>query len=129
MVSKIITRMTISKPNLVRLLAAVFAAATSAWFVVLYTRFSKFRFEFEHRGGMLMNMNSALSDYGHWLLALPVVTLAIGVWLLVARPAAVTSFEIVLSITWLLAFALVLFCILAWQIQNVPTFSHMEWHY
>ena len=45
-----------------------------------------------------MNMNSALSDYCHWLFALPVVTLAIGVWLLVARPAAVTSFEIVLSV-------------------------------
>ena len=90
--------MTNSKPNLVRLLTAVLAAATSVWFVVLYTRFSKFRFEFEHRGGMLMNMNSALSDYCHWLFALPVVTLAIGVWLLVARPAAVTSFEIVLSV-------------------------------
>lgn len=127
--SKLPTRMTISKPHLVRLLAAVLAAAVSAGFVVLYTRYSEFRFEFEHPGGTLMNMNSALSAYGHWLFALPVLTLAAGWWLLVARPAATTSFEIVVSVTWLLAFTVALFCILAWQTQNVPSFSHMEWHY
>ena len=121
--------MAISKPNLVRLLAAVFAAAASAWFVVFYTHFSRFRFEFEHQGGQLTAINTALSAYGQWLFALPVLALALGSWLVVARPAAATAFEVVLSVTWLLAFTLALFCILSWQVQNIPTFSHMEWHF
>ena len=123
------TRMTISKPNLVRLLAAVLGAAASAWFVVLYTQFSRFRFEFEHRGGQLTAINTEMSAFGQWLFALPILALALGLWLLVARPAAANAFEVVLSVTWLLALTLALFCILSWQVQNVPTFSHMEWHF
>ena len=121
--------MTISKPNLVRLLAAVFAAATSAWFSVLYTHFSKFRFEFEHQGANLIVITEEMAAYGAWLFALPVMALIVGLWLLLARPAAATTFEAILAVTWVLAFALALFCILGWQVQNVPTFSHMEWHY
>src|SRR5687768_8805654 len=122
-------RMTISKPNFVRLLAAVLGSAASAWFVVLYTRFSRFRFEFEHEGGMLTAINTEMSAYGHWLFALPTLAFALGVWLLVVRPAAATAFEVVVSVTWLLAFTLALFCILSWQVQNIPTFSHMQWHF
>jgi len=121
--------MSISKPNLVRLLAAVVAAAGLAWFVVLYTRFSRYRFEFEHQGGLLMNMTTEMSAHGHWLFALPVLAFAFGIWLLVARPTAVAVFEAVLSVTWLLAFALALFCILSWQIQNLPTLRQMRWQY
>jgi hypothetical protein len=122
-------RMIISKPNLVRLLAAVLGAAASAWFVVLYTRFSRFRFEFEHQGGQLTAINTEMSAYGDWLFALPSLAFALGLWLLITQPAAATAFEVVLAATWLLAFTLALFCVLSWQVQNVPTFSHMEWHF
>ena len=121
--------MNISKPNLVRLLAAVLGAATSAWFVVTYTYFSHIRFKFEHRGGTLIALSENLAAYGEWLYVLPVLSLSLGLWLLLARPSYATAFEVILSVTWLVPFAFALLCILAWQIQNVPTFSHMEWHY
>src|SRR5262245_35489977 len=113
--------MSASKPNLVRLLSTVIGAAMSAWFVVTYTRFSKLRFEFEHRNGMLTGATSGMSAHGPWLFALPIIALIVGLWLLFARPAAVTTFELLLSATWLLALASALFCIIAWQAQNVPT--------
>jgi len=121
--------MAISKPNLVRLLAATIAAATSACFVVEYTRFSRLRFEFEHQGGILTAVNDFMSAHGQWTFALPVLALVLGLWVLLVRPSAAATFEAVVSTTWVLAFTVALFCILSWQIQNVPTFSHMEWHY
>jgi hypothetical protein len=51
------------------------------------------------------------------------------VWCIRRRSAPSAAFEIMLSATWLLALALAGFCLLSWQIQNVPIFSHMEWHY
>ncbi len=117
-----ITRMTISKPNLVRLLFAVLGAGASAWFVVLYTRFSRFRFEFEHPGGNLTPFNTAMSAYGQWLSLLPLLPLVLGLWLLISRPTAAMCFELVLSATWFVAFALALLCVLSWQIQNVPIY-------
>jgi TRAP-type uncharacterized transport system fused permease subunit len=121
--------MTISKPNLVRLIAAVIGAAASAWFVVHYTEFSRYRFEFEHRGGQLINANVALVAYGRWLYLLPVMALILGFWLLRARPDSAATFEALVAVTWLLTFAVAAFTVLLWQVQNVPTFSHMEWHF
>jgi hypothetical protein len=76
-----------------------------------------------------MVLTEEMSAYGAWFFALPVMALIIGSLLLLARPAATTAFEVVLSVTWFFAFALALLCIWAWQAQNVPTFSHMQWHY
>ena len=124
-----LSSMAVSKPNLIRLLSAVLGAATSVWFAVTYSRFSKFRFEFEPRGGILTNATTEMLAYGQWLFLLPVTALVLGVWLLFARPRAVATFEFVLCVTWLLALTIALCCILIWQAQNVPVFSHMEWHY
>jgi len=101
----------------------------SAWFVVTYTRRSHLRFKFEHEGGMLIGFNEVLVPYCGWLYLLPVVALPIGLWLIWRRPQATATLEVLLSASWLLALGLAGFCVLIWQVQNVPTFSHMEWHY
>jgi hypothetical protein len=121
--------MTISRPNLVRLIAAVMGMTASVWFVVTYTDMSYSRFKFEHEGGRLIAINEVLVPYGSWLYLWPAIVLPIGLWLIYRRPNASATLEIVLSGTWLLALALAGFCILIWQVQNVPTFSHMEWHF
>jgi hypothetical protein len=123
------TRMTTSRSNLVRLIAAVAGLSASVCFVVTYTRMSHLRFKFEHEGGSLISINEVLVQYASWLYLLPAITLPMGLWLIWRRPQAVATFEGLLSAAWLLALGLAGFCILSWQTQNVPTFSHMEWHY
>jgi len=121
--------MQISKPNLVRLFAAVLGSAGTAWFVVVFSAYSHIRFKFEHECGQLMFVSKAFVDNGNWLFLLPVLALLIGLWLVCSRPKATVTFEILLSVIWLLSLALAAFCLLAWQAQNIPIFSHMEWHY
>jgi len=121
--------MQISKSNLVRLFAAVLGSAGSLWFVVLYSYLSHLRFKFEHEYGHLKKVNQAFVDNGNWLFLLPVLALLIGLWLVCSRPKATVTFEILLSVIWLLSLALAAFCLVTWQIQNIPIFSHMEWHY
>jgi hypothetical protein len=114
----------------VRLIASVLGLLGSVWFVVNYTKASQLRFRIEHEGGSLIAINTVLVHYGTWLYVLPVISLALGLWWCICRrsqPSA--TFEILLSATWLLALGLAGFCLLSWQIQNVPIFSHMEWHY
>jgi len=96
-------------------------------FVVGYTHLSEFKVE--HEGGHLLAINEVLVPYSTWLYLLPAIALSVGLWLICRRPKAAATLEILLSVTWLLALGLAAFCILIWQAQNVPTFSHMEWHY
>jgi hypothetical protein len=37
--------------------------------------------------------------------------------------------EVVLVVTLLLAVIWALFTVVAWQITQIPVFTHMEWHY
>ncbi|MCX5674014.1 MAG: hypothetical protein NTX87_03305 [Planctomycetota bacterium] len=112
-----------------RLFAAVLGSAGSVWFVVVYSTYSHIRFKFDHEGGNLMLVSHAFLDHGNWLFLLPVLALPIGFWLVRSRPQATVTFEILLSVIWLLSLALAAFCLLMWQVQNIPIFSHMEWHY
>ncbi|MBM4020438.1 MAG: hypothetical protein FJ288_19325 [Planctomycetes bacterium] len=112
-----------------RLFAAVVGSAGSVWFVGLFSVYSQIRFKFEHQGGNLMVVSRAFLHYANWLFVVPVVALAIGVWLVRSRPQATVTFEILLSVIWLLSLALAAFCLLMWQVQNIPIFSHMELHY
>ncbi len=121
--------MMISKPNLVRMITAVIVLTGSVWFVANYTRFSHFRFNFEHKDGHLIAITELLVLYCQWLYLLPLVILSIGLWLIYFRSQAATALEILISGTWLFALGLAGFCVLIWQVQNVPMFSHMEWHY
>ena len=77
-----VARMTISRPNLVRLIAAVMGLTASVWFVVTYTHYSHFRFKFEHEGGQLIAITEVLVPYGRWLYLLPTIALPIGLWLI-----------------------------------------------
>lgn len=122
--------MSVSKTSLVRLIGAVTGATATVWFIETYTRISRFRFDFEHDNhGPLIGFIQLQLEYGNWLYLLPVAALAAGVWLLWRRPTALTAFEVVLSTIWLVSLGLAGLCILVWQAQNMPTFSHMEWHY
>jgi hypothetical protein len=122
-------RVSFHRPNLVRLIAVVTALVASAWFVVVYTRFADFLFRFEHEGGRLSRITEILVGYGSWLYVLAPLFLFLGLFLLLRRPQAVTTLEVVLSLGWLLALGASGLCILAWQVQNVPVFSRMEWHW
>jgi hypothetical protein len=121
--------MAIPKPQLVRLIAAVLGSAGACWFTVLYTHISRIRFEFDHQGGRLTAVNEILTAHGCWLFVFPVVALVIGLWLLQSRPQFIATFEVHVSVVWLLSLAVAGFCLLTWQVQNIPTFSHMEWHF
>lgn len=112
-----------------RLLAAVIGSAMAVLFVVAYTRYSRWRFEYEHEGGRLIYVNELLVAYASWLYLLPMATVVAGLWLITRRSQAATSFEILMAVVWLVSLGLICFCLLSWQVQNVPTFSHMELHF
>ena len=118
-----------SKTNLVRLLASVAAATSSSLFVVLYTRSSRFRFEYEHPDGHLMKGSVALVEQSGLAFLFPVLVLIAGLWIQSARPNLSATFEAVVSLGWLFALLLPLLTVLMWQTQNCPTFSHMTTHY
>jgi hypothetical protein len=87
------------------------------------------RFEFDHQGGQLAVINEVLAAHSRCLFIIPVVALAVGLWLLWSRPQSQTTFEVLVSSVWLVSLAIAGFCLLTWQIQNIPVFSHMEWHF
>lgn len=121
--------MIVSRPSVVRLVAAVIGLTASVWFVTSYTYMSHARFKFEHDGGQLTRANEILVSYCGWLYVFPVVLLLVGLWCILDRPEAAATFEILLSVIWLLALGLAAICLLTWQVQNVPTFGGMHWNF
>lgn len=115
--------------GLVRLAGAVSSSLISSTFSVIYTRHSHFRFRFEHPEGSLMNMNEALVAYGKWAFALPAVALTAGLVLLCTRAKSDVAFELCIAGAWVSSLLMVVIPVLCWQTQNVPIFTHMQWHF
>ena len=66
---------------------------------------------------------------GNWTYALPLIVLIVGLACLRVRSSSLALFEVVIQLAWMTAIALPLFCILFWQIANIPTYSGGRAHY
>lgn len=108
--------------KVVRLLAVVIGSAMAVLFVVAYTHVSRARFEYESEGARLGRVNDLLVAHGSWLWLLPVVAVLAGLFLIRRRPQSAASFEALLAMVWLASLGLVGFCLLSWQLQDVPIF-------
>ena len=86
----------LSRPNLIRLLAAVAGHALCVWFAVTYTKVSLIRFDFEHgeEYSKLKYLPECFVDYGNWLYVLPFVALSIGLCLIWRYARVEAMFEI-----------------------------------
>ena len=116
------------KVQLTRLLSAVVLSVAACFFVVTYTRFSHFRFRFEHPGAQLMKGCVFIVHYSVVAYVIPIIALLAGIVALRARNSIVI-FEVILAVTWVLSLGWAGLCLLLWQSQNVPMFSHMELHF
>lgn len=118
-----------TKTHLVRLIAAIAVSVAGCFFVSVYSRLAHFRFRYEHPEGSFSRATEFLAQTGWIGYAVPAFALFLGVWAL-RRPGGSPVFiEAVISATWL--FSLIWFgsCLLLWQAQNVPVFSHMQSHF
>ena len=117
------------KVQLTRLVSAVVLSVAACFFVVTYTRLSHFRFQFEHPGAQLMIGCVFIVHYSAFAYALPVTALLSGIVALRAKSGVPVIFEVILEVTWVLSLGWVGFCLLLWQSQNIPIFTHMELHF
>ena len=117
------------KAQFVRLLAAIVVSGIAGLFVLEYSRFSRLRFEYEHPGGHLIHATEFLASSAWIGFVVPLIALLLGTGALRLSKGSAVLFEVVMAFTWALSFFWICFGILSWQIQNVPVFSHMEWHF
>ena len=113
----------------VRLLAAVAVSLVACCFVAYYSRLSRLRFNYEHPGSHLMHATDFLSQWAWIGYALPTVAFLVGVWALRRSAVSTVLLEVIIAGTWFLSLVWFGFCLLMWQAQNVPAFSHMELHF
>jgi hypothetical protein len=118
-----------NKINLVKLLGAVSVSAAACLFVSAYSRMAHFRFLSDHPGGSFSKVTEFLTEKGWVGYLLPAVALLAGWWALRRASDSAIWIEIVIAGTWLLSLGWFGYCLLMWEVQNCPVFSHMEFHY
>jgi hypothetical protein len=118
-----------TKANLVRLLGAVSVSVAACFFVSLYSRMAHFRFLSDHPGGNFSNAAEFLTQRGWVGYMLPAVALLVGCWALRRAGQSSVWIEVVIAGTWILSLVWFGYCLLMWEVQNCPVFSHMEFHY
>lgn len=107
--------------GLVRLIAAVVSSLIAGVFLVIYTRDSHRRFQFEHPDATgLMNINELLVASGRWVFALPAIALLLGIVLLRTKPYSVVLFEVLVSGVWVSSLLLIVLPILSWLLNATP---------
>lgn len=74
-------------------------------------------------------MNRYILGYGASLYLIPILGLVVGMWIALRRPAAAVLFELVIVGVWLVSLALVAYCLILWQMQNIPVYGHSELYY
>src|ERR1035437_9635186 len=112
-----------TKVHLVRLLAAIAGSTAGCFFVSVYSRLSHFRFLYEHADGRFCRGAEFLSERAWVGYAVPAIALLVGIWAL-RRSGSPVLFEIIVALTWVLSLVWFGSCLLIWQSQNCPTFSH-----
>ena len=111
----------------VRLIGVVLMSSVAVLFVHYYGQWVRNELEFEHEAIELTAACQFLSDYGRVGLALPVLMAAVGGFAIVKKRRLLH--EIALASTCVLSVAWVLFTIVAWQVERIPIFHGMRWHY
>lgn len=115
--------------DIIRLVGAVLAAASTVGFVLAYSRMSSAIFEFTHSKGQLTPFNQFLVFHAQLGFAFPVFFLLGGSLVLRFRPSYAAVFESILQAAWLFTIIAFGLCLLSWQIQNVPVMSGGQWHF
>ena len=116
--------------QLVRLLASVAISLAACLFVVAYNHASATRFQFDHPGATTVTpFNEFVGAYGICAYAVPLAGLLVGTLTLWRRPNSHVLIELIVSALWVLALIWSGLVLLSWQIQNIPIFSGMRWHY
>ena len=118
-----------TKANLVRLLGAVAVSVAACFFVTVYSSMAHFRFLNDHPGGSFSKVTEFLTQRGWVGYMLPALALLVGCWALRRAGHSSVWIEVVIAGTWLLSLVWFGYCLLMWEIQNCPVFSHMEFHY
>jgi hypothetical protein len=114
---------------LVRLLAAVAVSVAGCFFVTACSRLAHFRFQYEHPEASFSRATEFLVQTGWVGYAVPALALLLGLWALRPPGSSPVFLEVVIATTWLLSLVWFGSCLLFWQAQNVPVFSHTKFHF
>jgi hypothetical protein len=128
--------------QLIRLLTSVTIATASCWFVAAYDEFSRIRYTFDHRdfdgyrtesGEVVLSSQASggafIATHRNHAYAVPLVGLLFGfvvLWRWQTRHALI---ELIISAMWVLGLVWAGFALVMWQMQNIPLFHGMRWHY
>jgi len=132
--------------QLVRLVAAVAIALAACAFVTLYDRLSYARYCLDHPNadGHREPPGEAFGEFviesrvpaGAFITAhrahayvVPLAGLLLGLMVIWRWPNLHVLIELIVASLWILAFLWAGFVLIAWQMQNIPIFHGMRWHY
>ena len=132
--------------QLVRLLAAVVIACAACWFVVYYDGFAYARYPFDHPNADAHReppddafgkfVITSRSNGGEFITAhcthayvVPLAGLLLGIIIIWRWPQLHVLIELVVASLWVLAFLWVGLVLIVWQMQNIPLFHSMRFHY
>jgi hypothetical protein len=132
--------------QLIRLLAAVVIALAACSFVAIYDQASYTRYPFDHPSadGHMERPGEAFGTFvlasrmsgGEFVTAhrahafvIPIAGLLLGITIIWRWPKLDVLVELVVAVLWVLAFLWAGFVLIIWQVQNIPMFHGMRWHY
>jgi hypothetical protein len=118
--------------EVVRLLAAVVIALASCIFVAAYNGYAETRFPFDHPGETLTArpvIGEFVAVHGKHAYVVPVAGLLLGTLVIWRWPTSHVLIELVVLVLWILAFIWAGVVLIVWQVQNIPIFTHMQFHY
>ena len=99
------------------------------FFVSAYSRVAHFRFLYEHPEGSFSRATEFLSQAAWVGYMIPAAAILLGFWALRRADSSPVFIEIVIAATWFLSLAWFGCCLLFWEAQNAPVFSHMRYHF
>jgi hypothetical protein len=117
--------------EIIRLLTAVMIGLMACLFVMRYDDLSHVRFRFDHPEEDMTptHLSEFVKAHSRHAFAVPVVGLLLGSLVLWRWPNSHALVELILSLLWILAFLWVGLVLILWQVQNIPLFSGMRFHY
>lgn len=128
--------------QLVRLLTSVVVGFAACYFAVLYDATSTARFPFDHPDAdgyftesgkfVLSGPTPAvefITTHDRYAYAVPLAGLVAGIVILWRWPDLRALSELIASTLWVLSFLWIGTVVIVWQLQNIPVFHGMRWHY
>ncbi len=132
--------------QIVRLLAAVTIAFASCSFVALYDGFAYIRYPYDHPnadgryepagqtlGGFVIQSRPSAGEFvtaqRTHAYVVPLIGLLLGTTIIWRWPKFHVLIELVVASLWILACLWAGLVVIVWQIQNIPVFHGMRWHY